>query len=545
MKRNIYIGIVFYMLYLFLGASSFDLVEAVLLLSVLVFVPIAYWLIYTTKRDGSPLLFHRSIVQCFPMAAGSAVITFLFDIAWLALVWWLYGILLALFAIVKCLERGCRPLHELAIDSGFMYLSIGGFWVYASVAQLEIMNFSQEIVLLTAVHFHYSSFIIPIVAGLLGRLYVRNRSIFNTMLIIIIVSPLTVAVGITYSRVIEWLAVCLYFISLYMYGYFVLTTAFRNRLAKGFVVVSALILLVTISFSLIYAYGRLQHSFTISIETMVWIHGVTNAFGVVLGALIGWSLEKTEVPYAYYGKKSSNIYGNMKIGSSFLSKKQLLSNEAYSGLVDSMKDYQSSHFDANQLSTIIRNFYEQTENYSMRAQVQWSPWFRPFAALYSLISKKTEQIHLGLHSEWQQITGEIVGVTSEKDGRKQVRAWIRTNEKDETMFVALYSMHTYDGEVYMNIALPLLFSNMTGILRLENQSNQLVITSKVANDRKDEGIYLCFSKLRIMLPLSETFYIEETDEGELTADHQMKIFGKRFLRIRYRLMKREVREECS
>ena len=63
------------------------------------------------------------------------------------------------------------------------------------------------------------------------------------MLVIMIVSPLTFAVGITYSRVIEWLAVCLYFISLYAYGYFVLNTPFRNRVAKGFVAVSALILL--------------------------------------------------------------------------------------------------------------------------------------------------------------------------------------------------------------------------------------------------------------------------------------------------------------
>lgn len=544
MKRNIYIGIAFYILYLLVQIPSFQIVEAVLLLSVLVFVPTAYFLIHTTKRDGSPLLFHRLIVQFFPVAAGSAVITFLFDIAWLAFVWWLYGILLALFAVVKCLERGWRPLHELAIDSGFMYLSIGGFWMYASVAQLEIMDFSQEIVLLTAVHFHYSSFIIPIVAGLLGRLSVNNRSVFNAMLVIIIVSPLTVAVGITYSRVIEWLAVCLYFISLYAYGYFVLTTPFRNRVAKGFVAVSALILLMTITFSLIYAYGRLQNSFTISIETMVWIHGVTNAFGVVLGALIGWRLEKTEVPYAYYGKKMSNIYGSMRIGPSFLKKKQLLSNEAYSGLVDEMKNYHSSHFDVNQLSPVIRNFYEQTENYTMQAQVQWSPWFSPFARLYRLISKRTEQIHLGLNPNWQEIKGEIVAVSSEKDGREQVRAWIRKNEEEEIMFVALYSMHTYDGEVYMNIALPLPFSNMIGILRLENKQNQLFITSSRANNRKDEGIYLRFSKLTIALPLSETFSIEETGEGNLTADHQMKLLGKGFLRIQYRLAKKEVKEEC-
>ena len=47
----------------------------------------------------------------------------------------------------------------------------------------------------------------------------------------------------------------------------------------------------------------------------------------------------------------------------------------------------------------------------------------------------------------------------------------------------------------MNIALPLPYSNMTGILKLRNDNNNLIITSKLRrNGKGDEGsIYILVS----------------------------------------------------
>ena len=86
-----------------------------------------------------------------------------------ALVWFVYTGIVALFGVSRLLERGWKPLEEIAIDSAFIYLFLGGFWFSASVAKLSIMHFSSDIVLLTAAHFHYSAFLLPLSAGLIGR----------------------------------------------------------------------------------------------------------------------------------------------------------------------------------------------------------------------------------------------------------------------------------------------------------------------------------------------------------------------------------------
>lgn len=88
----------------------------------------------------------------------------------------------------------------------------------------------------------------------------------------------------------------------------------------------------------------------------------------------------------------------------------------------------------------------------------------------------------------------------------------------------------------MNIALPLPYSNMTGILKLRNHNKDLIITSRLRKSaRGDEGIYLHSRFFTIRLPLSETFTIKEKDETTLTAHHQMWIFGVKFLEIDYEI----------
>jgi hypothetical protein len=92
----------------------------------------------------------------------------------------------------------------------------------------------------------------------------------------------------------------------------------------------------------------------------------------------------------------------------------------------------------------------------------------------------------------------------------------------------------------MNIALPLPYSNMTGILKLCNDTNQLMITSKLRERRKgDEGIYLHTRFFTIRLPLAETFIIKEGPDQMLTANHRMWIFGVEFLEIDYEIKKIE------
>lgn len=67
------------------------------------------------------------------------------------------------------------------------------------------MHFSSDIILLTAAHFHYSAFLLPLSAGLIGRKREKSSKVYDAIMFIIVISPMTVAIGITYSRVFEFL----------------------------------------------------------------------------------------------------------------------------------------------------------------------------------------------------------------------------------------------------------------------------------------------------------------------------------------------------
>ena len=77
------------------------------------------------------------------------------------------------------------------------------------------MQFSSDIVLLTAAHFHYSAFLLPLSAGLIGRKREKRSKVYDAIMFIIVISPMTVAIGITYSRIFEFLQ-CSYIYALFM-----------------------------------------------------------------------------------------------------------------------------------------------------------------------------------------------------------------------------------------------------------------------------------------------------------------------------------------
>ncbi|MED4687079.1 YndJ family protein [Bacillus mycoides] len=538
--KNILFGLACYIIFLIYEWSNVNPVEAIILLSILLFIPMSICIIDKKKRNGSYVLFYKFVSFLYPIAAISAMLAFVTNHYFFALLWFAYTGIVALFGVSRLLERGWKPIEETAIDSAFIYLFLGGFWFFASVAKVSIMHFSSDIVLLTAAHFHYSAFLLPLSAGLLGRKRERGSKLYDSIMFIIVISPMTVAIGITYSRVFEFFAVFIYLCAIYGYGIYVWRTKFNAISAKILLTLSSSTLMVTIMFSLIYSYGNFKQVMTITIAQMVWIHGVVNGIGVALPAFLGWMIEKSTPNYKYYEKTMSRLRGNATVGEAFLHNRNLIDSKEYKGLVDKMNDFHSEAFDMTKIPLSIIRFYENTKEYELQSHIKWTRWFRPVAFCYEKMSKRVGQIHLGMGGKWETMHGSIIGIIDEKDGRENVRAWLRKNEAGESVFVALYSKHAYKNETYMNIALPLPYSNMTGILKLYNDTNQLMITSKLRERRKgDEGIYLHTRFFTIRLPLAETFIIKERKDQILEANHRMWIFGVNFLEIDYEIKKIE------
>lgn len=488
----------------------------------LVYIPIALRLIgrkedWFTKRYtyfAIPAYITVSLLQVIPSSKWDGL---------LAGIYLVFTLIIALYGLSRFLNRGFTNLEEFAIDLGLIYIVLGGAWFFAFVMGIDT-GFSPLITWLTAIHFHYSAFLLPIFIGLLGRLY--QSLLYRVVCSILLVSPMIVAIGITFSRLIELLSVLLYIIGLAGLLLITYRTPFANRLQKWLVRISFGALGITIIFSLLYALGNGFSLTSVTIDFMLRFHGVLNCVVFALFGIVGWSLSVPPSRFQAPIFPVSTIRGKWKIG------EQILNNRVkatHNGLVDDMGIYKLPA-----LSPRIAEFYENTTDYQLVATVKWRSWFKPFAFLYSLISRKTQQINLPTHGRKVEMTGNVSVLQDEVDGRTKVRAWLR-KIGDDTAFVALYSHHTHAGRTYMNIALPLPFSTMTGILELNQTGNALQLTSKkVSSQNGDSGIYLSFKRGHLFkLPIEESFVVREMKDGTLHAHHEMWIFSIPFLTIDY------------
>ncbi len=477
----------------------------------LLFVPLTLQLIL--KKENR-LYYYFAIPAFLAVSILQTTTNTKFDIL-LATIYLLFTFVVALYGFGRFLGRGFTHLEEFAIDVGMMYLFIGGMWFFAYTAQIDT-GFSPLITWLTAIHFHYSSFLLPIFVGFLGRLY--KSTLYKYVCATIFISPIIVAIGITFFPWLEVVSVLFYIFGIYGLILLVFKAPFRNTIQKYLIRLSFGALGITIIFSLLYAV-RFSH---VGIDFMLRFHGFFNCVLFALCGVIGWALYTPSSNERDLRFPISQLRGKGIIGEQVLTKS--LGTTTYKGLVDDMGMY----VEKEKLPSTIVHFYENTIQYRLFSEVHWHSWFKPFAAAYRVVSKKVQQLNLPFSNKQMEMTGDIVAI---EDGREKTRAWIRKIDK-EVIFVALYSFHQTNNKTYMNIALPLPWSSMIGILELQRHREKLLLTSN-GTAESETGIYIAVRKFIFKLPLQEQFLIEEIKESHLHAEHQMRIFSLRFLTIHY------------
>ncbi|MBN3553961.1 YndJ family protein [Fictibacillus nanhaiensis] len=423
----------------------------------------------------------------------------------------LFTLSVALYGAKRFINRGFTNWAEISIDIGMMYLFIGGLWFFAFIVGIDT-GFSPLITWLTAIHFHYSAFILPISLGLFGRLH--QSKWYRICVPIILIGPILVAIGITFWPLLEVISVLLYIFAIYTVIILTFQTQFLTRLQGIFIRLSFGSLGITILFSLLYALNSAFGKWGVSIDFMLTFHGLMNSvlFGMI--GILGWIVAPPKTNRVKWDFPVSQIRGHFK-GEGKLKK----------GLVDDLAEY----VDINKIPSRIVHFYEHTEQYQLYARVKWATWFKPFAVCYKCISIQMQQLNLPLSSKKVEMTGSIQAVDPIRDGRNNPRVW-RRNIGDHSVFKAIYSNHQTDNRTFMNISLPLPSSAMIGILQLDERDGGLLLSSE---GESDSGIYLAIGECLLKLPLSEYFLIEEAADNSLTATHKMKIFEVPFLEIEY------------
>lgn len=260
---------------------------------------------------GIPAIPYKVALFLQPFAAFIAAISFFmpkgvisatFAIAWLPV---------TLFAAWNGLQttqkKGIRNLLQNPAELSFViaqcYVPIGAIWFVASRLGTGLMGFSEPIILLTAVHFHFAGFAAPILAGLVGRHIHPTNKPTNQLLLnfyvivafIVMLGPALVAVGITFSPVVEALAG-----AVLAFGYTGLALIMLGRvlwqvnggLTRILLGISALSALVTMGAAAAYALRTFDLFPFLSIPQMVAVHGWGNAVGFVFCGLLGWGLKR-------------------------------------------------------------------------------------------------------------------------------------------------------------------------------------------------------------------------------------------------------------
>ncbi|MCI0359078.1 MAG: YndJ family protein, partial [Planctomycetaceae bacterium] len=199
-------------------------------------------------------------------------------------------------------------------NSGFiaamLFLSVGGGWAVISRAGLRPKDFSDAIVLLTAVHFHYAGFVLPVVAGLSASDMERRRAeqtpspqpspnrrgrlVDRVMLAAIIAGVPLVGVGISLSPDLEVAAAILLTLGCMLLAVRQLQAAIasQNSTRLTLLGISSLALVSAMGLAAVYAVGEFTGRQWLSIPTMIRTHGVFNAIGFATCGLAGWAVDR-------------------------------------------------------------------------------------------------------------------------------------------------------------------------------------------------------------------------------------------------------------
>ncbi|TYT64023.1 hypothetical protein FYC77_00795 [Natrialba swarupiae] len=294
-----------------LAPISLSPVELYVVFGTFVLVPLGTGLVPLEHRGpagttaGTPSrLYAVAVYGQFPAAAAAVVALGLprESLAAVALVlpWLGVTAVLAALAFQNIRSRGIGPLPALAVDAALLYVPVASIALLFSVAGIDL-GFAPIIVLLTAVHFHYAGFVLPLVVGLAGRVIADGGAFDSTLTghiaaastVAVVVGILAVAVGITVSPILEFVAVVPFVAGVAGFAFVVTggVVPVVPRLPGALLVAASLSVCVGMAFALAFAYSSLPGTTVlVTIPEMVRWHGAVNAFGFALPALVAFRL---------------------------------------------------------------------------------------------------------------------------------------------------------------------------------------------------------------------------------------------------------------
>jgi hypothetical protein len=216
-----------------------------------------------------------------------------------------------------------------------------------------------------------------------------------------------------------------------------------------------------------------------------------------------------------------------------------------SGLLTDISDLFADPESRLRLSSNVVDFYERTARYGIDARSAWTGGFRPCGRLLAaMFSRRLEQLNVPLHGfeTSQGMTSQILDII-DRNGRTIDVAWVRTLKgTGRVVYCGTYSVCIVPGfrGACLKVCFPLPNGSATVILwpRVEKDGS-LTLTS--SGERfGDPGFYFIVHRdgvlfARYVRAMRERIRVYVGGDGEVRANHALRLFGKTFLQLHYRL----------
>ena len=291
--RRVYIGLALYLLWLLVERP--EITSALLIFAPFVLVPLGLRLLAFSSGPQDPLL--AAIAPVLPLTAASAALGFMTDRGFLALVltlpWLASTVILALVGVRRFLSRTRVSGADLALDASLVMLGVGGLWLSVTRLGANPLDFSDAIVQLMAVHFHFAGFALCAVAGVLT--WPRGGRMAAIIPIGVVVGVVLTAIGITYGGRVEWFAaVFLAFFGFCVGVLLVLEGQAESGGTAGLLRLAGLALMIGMVAAVMWAYSVRYGWEEVTLFRMLRAHGALNALGFGGLGLLGLNLKLLE-----------------------------------------------------------------------------------------------------------------------------------------------------------------------------------------------------------------------------------------------------------
>jgi hypothetical protein len=264
-------------------------------LAPLVVVPLGYRLLELVSPGSRP---PTVVLRLMPVGAGLLIVSFWLPAgavaAVLAVPWLAITALAALAAGLRLTSDPdrFRPGVRHATDAAVAFLAVGATFAVTDRLGIRPFDFPATVILLTAVHFHFAGFVLPL-AGALAYNRRSSRWLGIALGAVVVGIPVT-ALGFLGLPFANWVGAVLTAIGGFGIGLATIAIArtLLPRSAVALAVIAGASLIVSMPMAIIYATGTLLGTPWLDIEDMAAIHGTLNALGFSLAVVVAWTLER-------------------------------------------------------------------------------------------------------------------------------------------------------------------------------------------------------------------------------------------------------------